>query len=836
MSAVQYVRWDHWRGWDPHQLPPTYLDPRDLLEGQVLDARGVRFSRGGSLVWERDQLRIHSPTGKTVYDLAEYRTDAANQLLAFCSDGTAHFLTTDWPNAVETPWTYGYRLFEGIAWTQVTGNGTSYLNTSGIADVVQAGDALVIAPGENQPILRWDGQTLTVMGLDAPPSAPTLDSVSATGSLASGTYSYYYTYYDPDTGYESMPSPILDVTVSTDGSKIALSDISDYGDGYWKRLYRGYTTDTSDNARAEDFYLVTTLPPGSADSSTEDLTTWTEVDVEGRLTVSSSQVTATGLERDDTCYLYSDETSISDFEYRFRFSISSIQYGHASVLMAVTDTVGLYSAWTNALYLWVGSRDNDDLIYLTLTEETPTSTTGKKLAGWLDVSTTYYVRFIRSGTAAQVMVYTTSDYSGEPVISGTITCSTTAYRYLYVATPRSYSSTETATYTVGDLNLAVTTSFTDNTPEYALGENIAFDHALPPRGSLLCWHKERLFIAGSTEGSRSYDGYDSGYWENCLFYSELDEPFYYPGTNLLVIGDDAPIVGLCSFGDYLVVLKTNSVWAVRGWSDDDMRVDLITAQVGCVGAYGSSPVGVLWQAADGYYYWDGAQMQKLLSVDNDSPWGLPDSSIKASRIAYHGGRFYILQDGGWLEYEPARGVWCFRTADYEERAGIRSYDHGSYQSHALVIMKWASGGDYEITVLDAGAVFQHGSDAGTNYSDYHAPIQVTLGPLEAPPGHKIIPVEVALDCTYTAHADEAKRPKLFINTDAAYSDTEGDNAWQTTPNAPVAGQVIGIPPSYEYGSSDRTNVASRWYVQIAGDFGQDFELHGITIGYILIRG
>ena len=38
----------------------------------------------------------------------------------------------------------------------------------------------------------------------------------------------------------------------------------------------------------------------------EDFTTYTEVDVEGRSTVTSTRVTVTGMERDDTCVVYKD--------------------------------------------------------------------------------------------------------------------------------------------------------------------------------------------------------------------------------------------------------------------------------------------------------------------------------------------------------------------------------------------------------------------------------------------------------------------------------------------------------------------------------------------------
>jgi hypothetical protein len=856
MSALQYHTFERFkRGWDPHQLPPDHLFPRDVGEGQVMDARGVRFTRGGSIAWRRDQFRIAKPSGVETKSVLEFKTDTYNQLLAFCDDGKggaeAHLLTTDWSAATPAKWTYGYELFNDGVWSEIVTetDALAELETEGIADAVQAGEYLLIAPARGKALLRWDGATLTIVGIEAPPAAP-VSGGTAAGSLAAGTYSYYYTYYDSETGYESMPSPILDVHVSSGGVCITVTGITDYGDGYSKRLYRAYTTDSGDDARGSDFKLVTTLPPGTGAGSTEDLTSWTEVDPGGLMTVAANSAGVAAMGEDDATYLYHDTGGaiVGDIEYRCAFTITAMDDGASVALIGTSNDIGDYADWGDVTPLaWLRRSGSTYSIVAGWA-----NAYGRTIYGALATGTTYYLRLRKDLYTVEASLYDNADYSGTPLGTNSATVSPTRYnpvggRYIYVIASWG-TGTDEVSITVSDVVLSAATEYVDNVGEALLGEGIAFDHALPPRGDILCWHKDRVWMAGSEEGSRSYSGYDAEYYRNCLFYSALDEPFYYPGENMIVVGDDAPIVGLCSFGDVLVVLKANSVWSVRGWAgrggaEGDLRVDLVTAQVGCVGAYAAAPGGTLWQAADGYYHWNGATVARVMEVPAGAPWDLPDPDTRVARIAFHDGRFYILQAGGWLEYEPAEGRWAYHEAEMEDAdsdvCGFRAYAHGPAQGHVLGRMAWVGSGDMEITVLDAGSAFANGSTAGTTYSDLRAPVRITFAPLEAPPGYLIRPVEVWADCEYTDDAVKARRPKLFLNTDGSYSDTAGDNAWKDTPDAPTSGEVLGVPPSYEYlelaVTKYRTNVGRRWYVQIDGESAADFELHSLRVGYVLVR-
>ena len=419
-----------------------------------------------------------------------------------------------------------------------------------------------------------------------------------------------------------------------------------------------------------------------------------------------------------------------------------------------------------------------------------------------------------------------------------------------LATSYGIASTNDVDFTMTDVQLGSATTFTDNVPEFALGSEIAFDRALPPRGSILAFHKDRLWCVGSDETSRSYPGFDAVSARNCLFYTEFADYAYWPGDNLIEVGDDAPITGLISWGDSLIIFKTNSVWALRGYSDTtagDMRVDLLSSEVGCVaeGCSGSGPAGVLWQAQDGYYLWAGGAIKRIIETIPGGPWAMPNNDpfsteFSAPRIAFQGDRFYLQQTGGWMEYEPATERWSWHSADMLDADwfpfGFRAYNLGPYQSHVLTRMPWVSGGDLEITVLDAGPVFGYGDYVGNYVSGYHAPVRLTLAPLEAPPGYLIQPLEAWADLTYDDDATPSLRPKLILTPSASYSTTEGANVWPTTPDAPQVGEVVGIPPSYEYtGTLFKTNAARRWYVQLVGTNAVDFELHSVRLGYVLVR-
>jgi len=841
------------RGWNPHNLPPTYLNPRELGEGQVLDARGVRFTPGGSLFWDRNQLRIASPASVSVKSVVDFYTDDYNQLLAFCKDdATARMyrLTTDWPNVgAPTQWTYGYEVFAAQNWAEVTSEAAAlaHLQTFGIAAAAQSREALLICPQAGKAVLAWDGATVRVVGLSAPSLVPT-NGGTAAGVLRAGSYSYYYSFFDPDSGFESMPSPVLDVHVTTADKKITVQGLSDFGKGYYKRLYRAYSEDSGADARGADFYLVTILGPGASEGLPEDLSTWTEVDtVDDRLLVGETgnqRVTATALQENEAAYIYSDETEIKpdEIDFRFAVNVTSLANDGEVIVFGVSDTVGVGSAWTHGKKVEVW-RDGSQYF---IGDKTADNGVG------ISAGTSYYCRLIyqvytgSSGLPRYAKVYLSvheaADYSDPPTIVHIASGDVLSLRYAYGICAAGGAGTEAFSGYVESIILGGNTVFTDNTPEYALGEALAFDRARPPRGSILAWHKERAFMAGSNEGSRSYPGYAAGEWGNVLFFSELDEPYYWPGDNIIVVGDDAPITGLVSWGDYLVVFKQNGVWTVTGWGTDDFRVTQQAGLPGCVGngAYCAAPPGVAWLAADGYYFWNGAELRQLVEISDETPWAVVKVTPKVPTITYHDDRFYMQQEDGWIEWAPAADQFAYHEATFADgdahRAGLWAVQRGTNQTHVLTRMLWATGGSQEITVLDPSYKFANHAGEGTSYSDLFAPVQITLPPLDAPPGYLIQPLELWVSGTWVDHAEATKHVKAHLNADASYSAVAGANAWATTPDAPQEGEVLGVPLSYEYGAASTcTNAARRWYIQLKAEYAKDFRLEAVTVRYLLRR-
>ena len=852
-GTVHEAVFETWhRGWAPRNLPSTYLFPRELLEGQVIDARGVRFSNAGVMRWERNQFSIDGPTGANVgavKSLVEFRTADYNQILSVNKFGagapyTAQLAYQDvtWVGATPTQTTYGYELFNGGTWNVVSNyaTGLERIDSNGIADAAQLRDLLLLCNIGDYPCF-WDG-TQCYPGFYEPPGAAVTGVDTGAGVLSLGTYSYYYTYYRPGPDLESMPSPIEDVHLTVNDRKVKLTGVTDYGEAYYKRIYRAYTSDSGNDARGDVFYLLTELGPGTTTGSTEDLTSgWVPKDTEGRQTVGANSAAYVALEEDDEVYLTKDigVGLIGDFDYRFTLDVTSADTGGIAIIFGAGAALGAFSTSTNSLAVTLEDTGSTQLyiryVFGGVEGQSPLS------VGVAD-GDTRYLRLVRADRTTTLYVHTASDYSDEPeAISLTVTLGDTTMRYIYAGNTYGGAGTYAATFELSDVVLDATTEFYDNIPNYALADPDTEERARPPAGTILAAHKNRLWMAGSTEGSRSYSGYGKGYWGNVLFFSQLDEPYYWPGVNTITIGDDTEITGLASWGDFLVVFKENSVWTVTGYAESDFVVTLLTDAVGGVDerAYCAAPPGVLWLGPDAFYFWAGSEVRKLMDT-RDANWGTFAARATIPTMTFHAGRYYIMQDGYLLEWEPSMDVWNYTATEWDDadsdEVGLRTFSFGEDQTHVLTRMSWQSSGVQYITVLDPAGKIANRAAAGTSYSNEYAPVQVTLPPLPAPPGYVIVPMEVWVDGSWDKHATSTLRPYIYLNDDADYSATAGQNAWATTPECPQANAVIGVPPSYTYsGTSYRTNAYNRWYIQIKGEYAKNFVLRSVGVRYALRR-
>lgn len=849
-------------GWTPRQLPPNFVEPYDVRQGEVMDARNVFVTPGGSLEWRRNQFYIAPPSGANVgavKSLLQYHTEDYNQLLAFVRYGAGspysarlYALDTDWPNASPAKWTYGYELFNGESWTQITSESDTLdrVASDGIAAAEQAKDLLMIALRDNEVPAVWNGTSLFEAYIDAPEHTPTASSPGA-GELSSGTYSYYYTLYDPDTGRESMPSPITDLTLAANSLQALLEGVDDLGTGYYKRIYRAYTSDTGDDARGETWYLLGTLAPGSGSGSQETLNgaSWTEQDTEGRITRGANSVQYTAVEEDDTCYVTADEGAgnIEGFEYRFSAEITAGDTGAYFLLFGVSDTLGRPENWAEGIFVtaeivepvageqyyrvWLGGISGSSQYTIDHIGFAPEINSGA-----------LYFRLVRMGDTVTLYTHLNSDYS-DPGSSRSFTDAdaATAMRYIYAGSSSGSADTDAAAFEIAAVILDAATTWYDNVPQYALADAWEWDRAQPPDLKHLTWHKDRMFGSGATFGSPSYDGNDAGYWGNVLFWTALDEVYYWPGDHILIVGDDTDITGHVSWGDHLIIFKENSTWALTGYSEGDFSLDQINSNVGSIGkdAQATGPEGVMWAAADGLYFWNGAELRKLIPFMEETAWGDPSdwpSEDTVPTIAFHDGRFHILQDTYLLSWEPSTDRWRYEYVETDDadgdQTGIRAYASGTYQTHLLLAMAWVGSGDPQITVYHNTGGFANEDTAGNSYSDLHAPVQITLPPLLADPGERIQPLWFAIEGDWTVSGTASRRVKVFLNENAGYSDTAGQNVWETTPDAPQDGNKMGVPPGYSYGaSSKKSNIFRRLYFQLKGESAVDFRLDAVEICY-----
>jgi len=844
--VAEEITLERWvRGWNPRNLPPDHLNIRELLEGQVMDARNVRFAEGGRIVWARNQFYIDPPSGKGVGGvraLAEFATEDYDQILCLCEGGGTprlFYANVDWDDPDPTQGDYGYKLFPGVTWTEVTEDeeALELLSEDGWSAAVQAKDVLYIAPlspldptppETYTPLLRWDGRRLEQCYV-APPADALEATAVAGGDLSAGTYSYFYTYVDPQTGVESMPSPVTDVHLTADGYYITLGQPS--GECI-KRIYRAYTTDTADDARGATFYYLCQAPPGD-EPVLQDFTEWTEVDPGGVLTVEPHTLTISGGTSPQDAYVKLDLSSTPLTGFCASFTLTRDADSPVGPFWAVdrtagspTEYVGFQAAPSGPTYLDTrgeGGRRWARLIW--------------PAGAWEQA----YCRVTWTGGRATLEIYE-SESKAVPLATATVdVAGIDSLPYLTVGHVVSFSgSWPSADYTISNLYIGPPAIIKDNTPAYGLSQEWGYDRAAPPEGRILAWHKDRMFLAGVLSTSPSYSVDATVSYANCLFCSALDAPDYWPGDNMFVVGDDTPIVGLVSWGDYLLIFKPNGVWALTGYASTDFRLSQLTGAAGAVdaAAYAASPHGVLWQAPDGYYLWDGDRITCILRTDGTVPWTLPPEGNRLPRVAYLSDRFYIINEGGWLEYVPLKQTWAYREAylsdDEGYGTGLLHYARGANATHVLTTMRWTSDGGTRITVLDQAGPLGGYASEGTAYSDLFAPVAITLGPIEAPVGEELIPLAVWVDGTWDTDEEHPERaPVILLNSDASYSEEAGVNAWDTPQPAPSGGGLIGVPNGYSYESKGstvwRSNAARRWYVQLVADWAPNFVLDAVRV-------
>lgn len=164
----------------------------------------------------------------------------------------------------------------------------------------------------------------------------------------------------------------------------------------------------------------------------EDLSTFTEVDSAGDLTVATYRVDYDTMRRDASAYLYKDygAGNFTDFEIQFEMEITAAGNQANNMIAGVSNTVGTLSDHDSAGdgLVIVGYNSGASALGLYLIDY-PTLNNDSYITASASISL-LYCTLTRSGTTATLDLY--SDASRTTLVDSlSVTCATTAYRYLY---------------------------------------------------------------------------------------------------------------------------------------------------------------------------------------------------------------------------------------------------------------------------------------------------------------------------------------------------------------------------------------------------------------------
>ncbi|MGM0386106.1 MAG: hypothetical protein ACQERF_09030 [Actinomycetota bacterium] len=179
-------------GLNPDQNPVMVAD------NEATAVRNVRFDKLGSLISRRGYSRlVDADPGSDILTLGRWAPEGSPgsaQVLAHLASGSLVEVDTGYP-VIETG-----------------------LSTTRRGDFASAGDKVLYADGAD--VVIYDGTTSHKAGIVAPVAGWAAAAADG-GSLAVGSFSYQYTFYDSAWGVESNPSPA--VTATTSGTDLTIN-------------------------------------------------------------------------------------------------------------------------------------------------------------------------------------------------------------------------------------------------------------------------------------------------------------------------------------------------------------------------------------------------------------------------------------------------------------------------------------------------------------------------------------------------------------------------------------------------------------------------------------
>lgn len=169
----------------------------------------------------------------------------------------------------------------------------------------------------------------------------------------------------------------------------------------------------------------------------EDFTTYTEYDLNNRLSETTTRVRAQLVVKNELCYLYSDKGAGYFGNFEFKLDVCLVyapQYVDNFIMMcAVANALNGFHDLSTVQCVGFRTKLTAPLFCFILYDKPAGSVVSSVL---ITVNTVYYLRFKRSGTTLTLKIYSTAalrDAGGTPDID-TLTvnnCTTTTWQYIY---------------------------------------------------------------------------------------------------------------------------------------------------------------------------------------------------------------------------------------------------------------------------------------------------------------------------------------------------------------------------------------------------------------------
>lgn len=792
---------DFSKGYDPRQWPPNFVRER-VVPDRMLHHEHLAVEYDGTLRWHRNQFYVYGPEEKVPEVLFEFANDDKNQMLYIDDAGDLYVMDTNWKIQVPVQGQYGYELFNGGVWNLKDSSGE-------VSPWALAMSREVLFVGhKNLATKRWNGTDLVDIGLVPPQGASpfgddqdlttyvehdpglhlTIVATRATATNIPRT-SDSCVYYDFGVDYLAVRKHCFDIRITSaqDGGRVlvwGVTDAIDHGIEAWDNGWGIAVGRTG-----SDYQLIVVVAQNAA--SLGEVGFYNDLELNTTYYVAVRKYggyfwTEIYSDEDRTDRIWAFSISLPDEDFRYLHAMAGYEEA------AGAQTINAYSE--------------------NLTVSEVVLDTGKLPAGIYTYVCTFGNDEYESMRSRTLDVEIEGDDDTIELINIPIGPLGVTWRKIY----RAYgASGRGPTYQyLAKIDDNTTTTYIDNMPQSYLGDEMPFDYARPPRGDLLTFFKERMFMAGVSRTSDSYPVVETTGLQNLLFYSELGHPDYWPRANWIEIGDSAPIVAIAAFGDQLLVFKTNMVYSVTTYGTS-FSIRQLDTQFGATDpcSVASSPQGVAWTSPQGLVFYDGQSLKLILEAKSD--WAIDMPEGERPWLAYHQGYVYF-QACHLLRWDTLRDVWeMYPHPQSGALTGIRAFNHGKYQSHLLLVALWADEGvpNY-ITILDPVEAFPNGNGEGLFFEKMYSRIQLTLPPIIARPGEEIWIQEIWIDGSWAQIGLAIREVKLYVNTNADYSTGElGD--------APQGNRGILLNPD--------GHIGIRQYIQLAGEYAKDFELRAVRV-------